>query len=140
MSKNSLHEHLRSVPLFAELGGRELDLVARATTELELPAGSALMRTGTAAREMFVVVDGTLSVRNGQEEIAQIGPRGFAGELGLLARTLRTFDVIALTDVQVIHIDGRMMSTILAEAPEIAVPMLEIVAKRVIENSTRHTD
>ena len=136
---HSYHAHLTQVPLFSDLDSDDLDVVARATTELDLKAGYTLIREGETAHEMFVVASGTLEVSRGGEHVADIGPGGFAGEMALLTHARRDATVTAKTDVTVLHIDGRSFGEVLEEAPMIAVKMLPIVASRVIDNSTEHT-
>lgn len=138
MAKNRYHEHLRSVPLFADLDKHELDILAQASTELRLSAGKVLMTQGRLAHEMFVVMEGTLEVTRDGEHIADIGPGGFAGEMALLTHVPRSATVTAKTDVLVIDIDGRSFQVVLDEAPMIAVKMLPVVANRVVENSDHH--
>ncbi|HSB85569.1 MAG TPA: cyclic nucleotide-binding domain-containing protein, partial [Ilumatobacteraceae bacterium] len=84
MAKHTFHDHLREIPLFADLDDDELDAVARVATELDLPAGRVLMREGEFAHEMLVIITGTLEVTRDGEHIADIGPGGFAGEMALL--------------------------------------------------------
>ena len=138
MARNAHHDHLRSVPLFADLGDHELDVVGGATTEIDLKAGHALIREGEIAHEMFVLISGELEVTRGCETVATIDAGGFAGEMALLTRARRDATVTARTDVTVLHLDGRSFGSVLDEAPEIAVKMLPIVAARVVDNSTHH--
>lgn len=138
MARNDYHAHLKSVPMFADLGRHELDVIAHASTELDLKAGHVLMSAGGSAHEMFIVIEGELEVTAEGEHIAKIGPGGFAGEMALLTRSHRHATVTALTKVHVLHIDGRAFATILEEAPQIAVKMLPIVASRVNELSDHH--
>ena len=138
MARNDHRDHLRRVPLFADLGDHELDVVGASTTELDLSAGHTLIREGEIAHEMFVVVSGELEVRRGDEVVATIGAGGFAGEMALLTRARRDATVIATTDVSVLHLDGRSFNSVLDEAPQIAVKMLPVVAARVVANSTHH--
>lgn len=138
MSKNEYHEYLKQVPLFADLDRNELDHVAQAATDLDLEAGSVLMREGAIAHEMVVVVDGTLEVTRDGEHVADIGPGGFAGEMALLTHSHRNSTVVTKTDCSVLHIDGRAFAALMADVPEIAVKMLPVVAGRVTENSDHH--
>ena len=131
MSSNAYYRHLRSVPLFADLSRRELEVVGQAATDLELPAGRVLITEGSSGHEMFVVTDGTLDVTADGEHLAEIGPGEFVGEMALLTHCPRNATVTATTDVTVIHLDGRAFSRILEEAPQIAVKMLPVVAGRV---------
>lgn len=140
MAKHTYRDHLREIPLFADLDGDELDAIARVATELDLPAGKVLMREGEFAHEMFVVIQGTVEVTRGGAHIADIGPGGFAGEMALLTHAKRNSTVITKTAVDVIHIDGRSFSALLDEVPRIAVKMLPVVASRVTYDSERHSD
>lgn len=137
--KNAYHQHLRQVPLFADLDDDELDAVGRALTELRFEKGRILMREGDFAHEMFVVLEGTVEVTRGGEHIADIGPGGFAGEIGLLTHAQRHSTVSATTDIVVLHIDGRSFSVVLEEAPGIAVKMLPVVAARVAATHDDHS-
>ena len=78
MAKNQYHEYLKRVPLFADLDKRELDHVSQAATDLELEPGNVLMREGSMANEMIIVVEGTLEVTRDGEHIADIDAGGFA--------------------------------------------------------------
>lgn len=140
MARNTYHEHLKTVPLFADLNKHELDVIAKGTTELKLPAGRVLMTEGRLAHEMFVVMEGVLEVTKDGKFVAEIGPGGVAGELALLTHSHRHATVTAKTEVQVLDIDGREFQVVLEEAPSIAVKMLPIVAARVLENSGQSLD
>lgn len=140
MSKTSYHKYLRAVPLFSDVDEHHLDVIGSAVTELTVAAGDILMRAGSTSREMVIVLDGELSVKLGDTEIATIETGGFAGEMGLLAGRPRNATVAAKTDTRILHIDSRSFDNVLHEAPQIAVKMLPVVAKRVVENNARHSD
>jgi CRP-like cAMP-binding protein len=131
MAKNKYHDYLKQVPMFASLDRRELDAVASATTDIDVAAGTALMREGHTGRELIIVVEGTLEVTRGGDHLADIGTGGFAGELALIGRTTRNATVATKTDASLIHIDGRDFDKLINEIPEIAVKMLPIIAARV---------
>lgn len=134
------NEHLKQVPLFADLSDDELESISRAATELDYPAGKVLMREGSVAYEMFVVTSGKLEVTRDGEFVAEIGPGGFAGEMALMTHAHRNSTVTTATDTSVIHIDGRSFSSILHDVPELAVKMLPVVAARAAANSENHSD
>lgn len=135
MAKNKYHEHLREVPLFADLDKSEMEMLDRATTELDYKPGRVLMREGEIAHEMFVLVSGSAEVTRGGEHVADIGPGGIVGELAMLTHSHRHGTVTVTSDTTVLHIDGRAFGPLLHEAPQIAVKMLPIVAARAIDNS-----
>ena len=137
MSRNVHHQYLRAVPLFADCDNHDLDVIGSAVTELAFNEGEVIMRAGSTAREMVIVLEGELSVLLGETEIATIGAGGFAGEMGLLTHSRRNATVAAKTKTRVLHLESRSFGNVLDEAPQIAVKMLPIVASRVVENNAR---
>ena len=135
MFKNTYHDHLRKVPLFAKLDARELDALGQLATELSFAPGEVLLRQGDRAYEMFIVLDGTLVVTRDDVYVADIGPGGFAGEMALLTDSPRNATVVTKSDVRLLHIDARSVQNLLQSIPEIAVKMLPIVASRAAANS-----
>jgi CRP-like cAMP-binding protein len=138
MSHDRYHEYLRSVPLFSDLDDNDLSLIGAAVTDIDMPAGRVLMREGHAAHEMVIVVKGTLEVTRGGEHVADIEAGGFAGEMGLLAKSDRNSTVRAKTDVSVLHIDGRQFRTLLEDVPMMAVKMMAVIAGRAVDNVDEH--
>jgi CRP/FNR family cyclic AMP-dependent transcriptional regulator len=132
MPKNTYHEYLKMVPLFADLDDDELDEVGSKATDVNMKAGTVIMREGSTAHEMVIVTKGTLEVTREGEHIADIGSGGFAGEMALLTRTHRNSTVTAKTDVELLHIDGRDFAGLLEDVPRIAVKMLPIIVQRVV--------
>ena len=140
MARDDYHRYLRAVPLFADVDDADLDVIGSSVTELSFDSGDVLMRAGSSAREMVIVLDGELCVMLGDTEVATIGAGGFAGEMGLLTGSPRNATVAAKSPTRVLHIDSRSFDNVLSEAPQIAVKMLPVVAKRVSDNNARHTD
>jgi CRP-like cAMP-binding protein len=131
MAKDSYYDYLRRVPLFADFDDDELDQIGSKATDVNVTAGTVLMREGATAHEMVVVMKGELEVSRDGEHVADIGPGGFAGEMALLTRSHRNSTVTAKTDVELLHIDGREFSSLLDEVPHLAVKMLPIIVRRV---------
>lgn len=139
MAKKSHHEHLRQVPLFANLDAKELDAVGETATELDYESGRVLMREGERAHEMFVIVEGSVAVTKDGNHVADVGAGGFVGEMALLAHSSRNSTVTTTAASVVLHIDGRQFGSLLERVPTIAAKMLPVVAGRVVENSDHHS-
>lgn len=135
---HAYHDNLTGIPLFSGLDDDELDLVAQSATQLSFPAGRVLMREGDVAHEMFVVVSGTLEVTRNGEHVANIDAGGFAGEIALLTHHHRTSTVTCATECTVLHIDGRVFSTVIEETPGIAAKMMPVMAQRMAANAELH--
>lgn len=89
-----------------------------------LPAGTPLVEEGEEGDAFFVILDGTASVRKGDQSLADVGPGASFGELALLDGEPRSASVIATDDVSVAVLGVRMFRTLLREFPEMAIELM----------------
>ena len=128
-------EALRRVPLFAELGDADLQCVAEAVNEVEVPADQLLVQPGTAGSGMFFIAEGTAVVETKRDEI-ELGPGQFFGELALISEdATRTARVKAKTDLRCLALDRASFRTLVAEHPDVAASLLEVALGRLAENA-----
>ena len=113
-------ERLRTVRLFSGLSKSELQAVARGAQEVDVPAGFKLVYEGHTAYEFFVIEQGTASVVRGEEEIAELGPGEFFGEIAMLETDRRTASVVAKTPMLLIVLHQRDFERIADELPTVA--------------------
>jgi CRP/FNR family cyclic AMP-dependent transcriptional regulator len=137
MARQTHLDHLASVPLFSACSRKELQAVAKATDEVNIPAGKVLCEQGSIGREAFVLVDGTAEVRRNKKKVASIGPGTCVGELALLDHGPRTASVVASTDMTVLVIGVREFAGIIDEIPSITHKLLKSLASKVRELDTR---
>ena len=80
LRKNAKVELIKGVPLFSELGHKELDEVASIADEIDLPGGRNLTVEGNPGREFMVIIEGEATVRRG-DTVRGLGHdmRGAAG-------------------------------------------------------------
>lgn len=123
--------NLKSIPLFAPLSRRELDMVARHADEADAAAGQVLAREGEVAREFFVIKEGTATVTTGGEVVNHLGPGDFFGEIGLLETLRRTATVVADTPMQLIVMFGPEFTLIDSEIEEIDRTIRKAIAERM---------
>jgi CRP-like cAMP-binding protein len=117
-------ELLRRVPLFAGLGGRELEEVGRLADEIDLPVGRVLTQEGRTASEFFLIVDGSVRVERGGRTVNRLGSGDFLGEIALIDGGPRT----ATATVE----DGdREFHSLLEQFPAIQLAVLQTMATRV---------
>jgi CRP-like cAMP-binding protein len=128
-------EALRGISLFADLEAGELERVAEATKELEVPAGQVLVQPGIKGTGMFFIIDGTAVVETKREQ-RELGPGEFFGELALMsADATRTARVRAKTPLRCLALDRASFRTLVAEHPEVAASLLEVALTRLAENA-----
>jgi CRP/FNR family transcriptional regulator, cyclic AMP receptor protein len=133
MARNSYLDHLSAVPLFSACSKKELQAVAKASDEINLPAGRVLCEQGTIGREAFVIVDGEAEVKRNNRKVATLGPGAYVGELALLDHGPRTATVVAATDVTVLVLGAREFSGLLDEVPSISHKLMKALAHRIRE-------
>src|SRR5438874_13757289 len=97
--KDMYLEHLGKVPLFSACSKKELQTIARASDDVEVPAGKVLVPEGKPGHEFSLILDGNASVKRGKKKIAKLGPGQYCGELALLDRGPRTASVVAKNDM-----------------------------------------
>lgn len=67
----------------------------------KLDEGDTLVREGDEGRELFLILDGVLSVEQGGEPVAEVGPGAILGEKALLGDGKRTATLVATTNARV---------------------------------------
>lgn len=67
----------------------------------KLGEGETLVREGEEGRELFLILDGVLSVQQGGEPVAEVGPGAIIGERALLGDGRRTATLVATTNARV---------------------------------------
>jgi CRP-like cAMP-binding protein len=133
MSEADRFEQLRTVPLFAGLSDERLHRVAEAATPFEVEHGYVLVEHGQPGSGMFVILDGMVEIDVPNHEPLTLGPGEFVGELSLLTDAPRVARVRAITPVRGLAIGRTVFSELLHDEPGIAVAMLPVLARRLVE-------
>lgn len=97
-------ENLRTVPIFASMSEPDLRKIATFATEDSAPAGATLMREGDYSNDMIAIESGTADVLRDGRTIRTLGPGDVFGEIGVLARELRTATVVASSPMRLIRL------------------------------------
>jgi HEAT repeat protein len=122
---------LRRVPLFSELSGEDLRGVAEILEEVELPAGRDVFQKGEPGEDMYVVLDGQVAIRDGELELAKLGPGELLGELAVLDRDVRMADAHCLVDTRLLRLRGADLTELMARRPQIQEQILLVVVRRL---------
>jgi hypothetical protein len=101
--------------------------IARSTI-LECGAGDRVLKRGGSARNVFVVLEGTLEVRDGDTVVNVLTAGDVFGEMAFLLEQPRSFDVDAATsDTRVLSLsDGALRKMIADDAPLAAKVLLNV--------------
>ena len=133
-------EVLGGVPLFAGLGKRQLQAMARACASHRWPPGSRIVVEGSQDQCCFIIVEGKVDVLRGGRTIAQLGPGEFFGEIALLDPGPRSATVTTASDVVAVELSRKGFLDAATADPQILLRMLEALARRVRETTERFSD
>lgn len=138
LRKNAKVELLKQVPLFSQCSKRELETIASIADEVMIDEGTKLTRQGDRGREFGVIVDGDASVSADGNPIASLGAGDFFGEIALVSDIPRTATVTATSEVRLLVVSARDFRRLMRESPAVQNKVLQALAHRVAELSTRH--
>ena len=135
---HSLVTALRAVPGFASVDERMLLALIGDSANLFWPAGSAVFERGSPPDGLYIVVSGKLRVidKNGQD-VAEMGPGEFFGELSLLLDTFHRHDVRAEEDAELMVLPKECLDELSAEHPELGRAIRQRAEERIsIDNQS----
>jgi hypothetical protein len=122
------------------LDGLSEDLAAKALGKsniIECTAGDRVLKKGGVARNMFVVLEGNLEVRDKGTLIRVLSPGDIFGEMAFLLEQPRTADVDAATECRILSLSEGTLRKSIASDPEVAAQLLlnvsKILCKRVLQ-------
>lgn len=133
-------EHFRSVPLFSKLSQKGIRSVVSAANELDVKAGTVLVREGDLGRELYVIVDGEATVTRGGRRAGTLRTGDFFGEMAFLDHGPRTATVTAARDMRVMILGPRELEVLVKDEPAVTMGMLSAVASRVRAASRTRVD
>ncbi len=124
---------LKQIPLFSHLSKKELDLISRHADEVTLPAGSVIMHEGDVAREVCVILAGSVSIIQGGRHLTDLGPGEVVGEMGVVEAVHRNATVTALTEVRLVVMFGPEFTGVSDEIADVRKGIAAIIAQRRAE-------
>lgn len=96
---------------------QEVARISAKGRHVRLPEGWSPIWERTPADKAYILLSGTVSVRQGGHEIAQLGAGEIMGEKAILGHSLRTASIVALTPLEVIHFTSETVVELCEEMP-----------------------
>ena len=117
---------LQDVGIFHAMTQDDVRKVIGSGKLLKFAKGDAVIQTGNATDEMFVVVEGGIEVsfRNATLPTIQMGPGQVFGEIAMLSRTARTADCVATADTQLAIVSRQNLERLMKVEPEVCSRLL----------------
>jgi CRP/FNR family transcriptional regulator, cyclic AMP receptor protein len=109
-----------------------LKLVREEQNVFTLKAGEVLFKAGDPAGRMYIVRSGRLSIESITGTSESIGSGGIVGESGLVEHDVaRGNTAVAVTDCELVEIDGRRFFSLIDEQPGFAVAVMQVLSRRL---------
>lgn len=131
MSRNAKVERLQAVPLFSACTTRELAPLARASDEIEVAAGTAIVTEGTLGHEFYLVLRGRVTVSRDGVTVAELGPGRYFGELAVLDGSTRNATVTVTEPSVLLVLGQREFAAVLDSTPGVARKIITQMAARL---------
>ncbi len=122
---------LARVPLFATLGRSGLDEVASLCDEVDVAAGTVLMRQDDRAGEFFVIIDGSVEVTRDGAPLRTMGPGDFLGEIAMVDGGPRTATATTTAPCRLLVLTRQEFHTLMADQADVRMAVLQALAERV---------
>ena len=116
--------------LFRGLSTAELQDVADRFDDETYLAGHGILTEGLQGPEFFIIFDGKASVLIDDQEVAQLGPGDFFGEVAALDGGPRTASVRAITQLRCLTLPTGGLRQFLLDYPVIAVNLVPEIVRR----------
>jgi CRP-like cAMP-binding protein len=108
----------------------EIARISAAGTRVHVPQGWSPIWERTPADKAYVILDGTVSVRQHGEEIAQLGKGDIVGEAAIVNHSLRTASIVALTPLELIHFTDEAVRALCEEMPSFKAALEAVAVER----------
>lgn len=131
MNQQEILDALAGLALFSDLERPQLQAVAHTMSEESFPAGQRILRQGFSGAGFFIILDGEVTVRVDDEEVARLGKGDFFGEISLLLGEPPVADVVATGTVHALQLAGPDLRAFLLAYPTVMYRMLQAVGRRL---------
>jgi len=122
---------LKTVSIFGETPDHLLAEVADLLEEQHLPAGETFITKGDPATCMYIIVNGEVSIHDGDHELNRLGPRDIVGEMAVLDPAPRSASVTATEPTHLLKLDRAPLFELLADRVEVAQGIIRVLAGRL---------
>jgi len=139
--RRALENHLRGVPMFADLSTQFIAHLKESVELQRFAPGQAIVQQGETADSFYLVRIGFVKVSEnypgGEMVLAYLSRGDYFGEIGLLGGGIRTATCTALDHVELVRISGDDFREMVARFPSVRTGLEAIAAERSAANEQR---
>jgi len=140
LSSDRRAELLSAARLFDGVDAAGMARLAAVVVEVDFAADHVIARQGDIGSGLFVITSGGVRVVRDGQQIAELGPGAFFGELSVLDGRPRTAQVIATEPTTCLALSTWDLEAVVREEPSVALAILRGLAGRLrdLTESERH--
>ena len=131
LHKDAKVDLISRVPLFATCSKKELRLIANLADQVEWREGKTVIKEGRLGSELFLLLEGTVSVSRDDERLRDLTAGEWVGEIALVANVPRTATVITTSPVRALVLTRGAFLQLIEDNPSIAAKVLALLGERV---------
>src|SRR6267154_2473812 len=139
--KRALENHLRGVPMFADLSSDFIEHLKESVELLRFAPGQVIARQGDAADSFYLVRIGFVKISEnypgGELVLAYLSRGDYFGEIGLLGGGVRTATCAALDHVEVVRVSGDDFRQMVERFPSVRRGLEAVAEERRSANAQR---
>src|SRR5918996_2165572 len=106
---------LQSVDIFLDTETENLAKIAAIAQEVRFEKGATIFKEGEPSDALYIVVEGTVSIRKGSKEKLLMKDKEAFGWIGLLEESSRMLTAVALSGTTVLKIEREDLFDLLAD-------------------------
>ncbi len=122
---------LQSVSIFSTTPRHILAEVADKLEEVEVLSGATIFEKGDPGTSMYIVVDGSVWVHDGDMSINYLHTRDVFGEMAALDPVPRSASVTAVEDTHLFRLEQDELHEIMMRSPEIADGIIRVLCEHL---------
>jgi len=144
-SKDAIIARLRQDPVFRDLSDGDLDALAGVMSYREYPKGSFIITKNDRSSSMYMLISGRVKVSVASPEGKELAlnylePPAYFGEMGAVDTDVRSADVVATSDVEVVMIEARDLAYVIGIQPQLAITLIATLSGRLRDMIARLED
>ncbi len=133
-------EKIPPAPLLSALTTSAARALVGVMTARAFTSGKPIIEIGQHATALYWIAHGTVGVERDDAQLGELHSGAFFGEIALVGGTRRTARVTARTDVWVLEIPARAISTAAEKQPKLAEVLAHHARARLLANLTRTSE
>ena len=131
---------LRALPVFGLLPIKDLNLIARYTSDRQFRAGAPLHAANEVLDRIQILTHGQVAVsKNGERQRVDSAPIAI-GLFPVLAQSAVDYETTAITRVRAVEIDGRRLGDLFDDYPRLLLHAIQQIAQALVTTASERVD